>query len=179
MSYVTDPVKIKLLLAKCPTLETLLDNLIIELGVIYKQGTGIICSSDEIMLAMASGAKPISDMPFSPGSGGEKMTDIVTGYQKILDAEYAELLSITRNDIFMLDAVVGKINNSMGRLPAEQREVLYLKYWQERSWQQIADTMRISQGQAKDWHKIAVEEKICKELKININTYNYVMEKAK
>jgi hypothetical protein len=54
-----------------------------------------------------------------------------------------------------------------------------LKYWQQRSWGQIADAMRVSEGQAKRWHKIAVEEHLSKSLKIGYDSYNYVMEKVK
>lgn len=177
--YVTDPAKIKFLLLQCPTLETMLANLIIELEVIYKQGTGIICSSDEIMLAMANGAKPLSDMPFAPSSAGEKLTDIITSYQKILDDEYGIILQSIRNDIFLINSVVEKVNNAIERLPPEQKEIILLKYWQKRSWGQIADTMRISPGQVKDWHKIAVEQHMCKVLKISFDTYNYVIEKVR
>lgn len=178
--YVTDPVKIKLLLTKCPTLETMLVNLIIELQVIYKQGTGIIVSSDEIMQAMAIGSQQISDMPRSTSAApGDKMTNIIESYQKILDDEYGELLKLIRDDIFMIDSVVGKISNAIERLPPEQKEVLTFKYWQNRSWGQIADTMRITEGQAKRLHKIAVVERLCKELNIGLESYEYVMEKAK
>jgi len=177
--YVTDPVKIKLLLSKCPALETMLANLIIELQVIYKQGTGYICSSDEIMEAMANGAKPLSDMPFSHSSAGEKLTDIVTSYQKILDAEYGELLKLIRDDIFMLDSVVGKVDNAIKRLPPEQKQILQLKYWQKRSWKQIADTMRISKRQVEELHKTVVSDQLCKVLQISYDAYDYVMEKVK
>ncbi len=177
--YVTDPVKIKLLLAKIPTLETMLANLIIELEVIYKQGTGIICSSDEIMLAMANGAKPISDMPFSPSSSGEKMTDIIINSQNLLDAEYEDLLKLIRDDIFMIKSVVDKVNNAIEKLPPEQNQILNLKYWQKRSWKQIGDAMRISEGQAKGWHKTAIEEHLRQGLQIGYDAYDYMMEKVK
>lgn len=177
--YVTDPAKIKFLLLQCPTLETMLANLIIELEVIYKQGTGIICSSDEIMMAMANGAKPLSDMPFAPSSSGEKLTDIITSYQKIIDDEYGELLQSIRDDIFLLNSIVEKVNNAIEKLPPEQKEILSLKYWQKRSWGQIADVMRISEGQAKGWHKTAVNEYLCKVLQIDYDTYNYVIEKVR
>jgi len=176
--YVTDPVKIKLLLAKCPTLETILANLKIELEVIYKQGTGIISSSDNIMEAMAIGSQKLSDMPRSAPNPGDKITNIVANYQKILDGEYGKLLNQTRNDIFMIESVVEKITNAIDRLPIEHSKVLRLKYWQLRSWGQIADTMRISEGQAKRYHKIAVEEHLCKVLQVGAETYKYVMEKA-
>lgn len=178
-NYVTDPVKIKLLLAKIPTLETILVNLIIELEVIYKQGTGIICDADEIMLAMAIGAKPLSDMPFSSSSSGEKLTDIIASYQKILDDEYGEVLKLIRDDVFMLNSIVEKVNNAIEKLPPEQKEIVLLKYWQKRSWAQIADTMRISEGQAKRWDKLAIEEHLQKSLQIGYDAYEYVMEKVR
>lgn len=177
--YVTDPAKIKFLLLQCPTLETMLANLIIELEVIYKQGTGIICSSDEIMLAMANGAKPLSDMPFAPSSAGEKLTDIITSYQKILDDEYGIILQSIRNDIFLINSVVEKVNNAIERLPPEQKEIILLKYWQKRSWKQIADTMRMSKRQIEELHRTAVSEHFCKTLKISFDTYNYVIEKVR
>lgn len=177
--YVTDPAKIRELLAKCPALETAMVNLIIELEIIFKQGTGIIGTSDEIMQAMAVGSQKISDMPRSAPIPGDKMNNIIASYQKILDDEYGELLKLVRDDVFMLQSTVGKVRNAIERLSQEQREVLTLKYWQQRSWQQIADTMRISQGQAKDWHKKAIEEQLCKTLKIGIDAYEYVMEKIK
>lgn len=177
--YVTDPAKIKFLLLQCPTLETMLANLIIELEVIYKQGTGIICSSGEIMLAMANGAKPLSDMPFSPSSAGEKLTDIITSYQKILDDEYGIILQSIRSDIFMLNSVVEKINNAVEKLPPEQKEIILLKYWQKRSWKQIADTMRMTKRQIEALHRAAVSEHFCKTLQIGYDTYNYVIEKVR
>ena len=177
--YVTDPVKIKLLLAQCPTLEAMLANLIIELEVIYKQGTGIICTSEEIMEALALSSDRLSDMPRSAPAPGDKMTNIIADYQKILDSEYGELLMIVRDDVFMLDSVIGKINNAMKRLPEEQREILNLKYWKKRSWRQIADTLRISKRQVEEWHRAAVNGQLCKVLQINHDSYNYVMEKVK
>jgi len=177
--YVTDPVKIKLLLAQYPILEAMLANLIIELEVIYKQGTGIICTSEEIMEALAMSSDRLSDMPRSAPAPGDKITNIIADYQKILDSEYGELLMAVRNDVFIISSVVDKIQNAIKRLPDDQKEVLTLKYWQQRSWGQIADAMRVSEGQAKRWHKIAVEEHLRKALKIGYDSYNYVMEKVR
>ena len=177
--YVTDPVKIKLLLAQCPTLEAMLANLIIELEVIHKQGTGIICTSEEIMEALALSSDRLSGMPRSAPNPGDKMTNIVANYQKILDDEYGELLMAIGDDVFMLDSVVRKINNAMKQLPEEQREILNLKYWKKRSWKQITDSMRVSKRQVEEWHRAAVNGQLCKVLQINHDSYNYVMEKVR
>jgi len=157
----------------------MLANLIIELEVIYKQGTGIICTSEEIMEALAMSSDRLSDMPRSLSNPGDKLTNIIADYQKILDSEYGDLLMAIRNDVFMLDSVVRKINNAMKQLPEEQREILSLKYWQKRSWKQIADSMRVSKRQVEEWHRAAVNGQLCKVLQINHDSYNYVMEKVR
>lgn len=176
--YVTDPIKIKELLGQYPMLEALLTNLIIELEVAYKQGTGVICDADEIMLAMANGTKQLIDMPLAPSRGGEKLTDIIVSTTKILDAEYRELLKSLHNDIFIFDTTVKKINAAVNGLPPKQKRILQLRYWQGKTWRQTSDNERITVNRTKEIHRLGIEQ-ICKVLQIDNDTYDYVMGKVR
>ena len=182
MSYVTDPVKIKVLLSKCPSLEAISANLKIEQQLLFKQGTGIVASYEEIMEAMALGCNPITGMPRSAPDPGGKMNGIVANYQKIFDAyqkiagdEYGILLESIKSEIFIIDSVMKKISNAIKKISTEQRDVLTLKYWNKRTGKQIQDATRLSPDQYKSYHRTGIE-RLCAVTNIDIESYNFCME---
>jgi len=175
LKYVTDPVKIRALLSKCPSLEAKLENLTIELQVLYKQGTGIIASSEEIMEIIALGYNTLSNMPHSAPNPGDKMNGIIANYPKVLGAEYDSWMKSVRDDMFLIGSVVKKIDNVIQKLPIEQQEVLSLKYWKKRTWDQIQDSTRLSKKQVKSYHRAGIGE-LCKTLEISVESYDACME---
>lgn len=174
--YVKDPVKIKILLSKSPSLETLLENLLLELQVVFKQGTSIIGTSKEIMEAMAIGCNPLIDMPRSAPRPGDKMANIVQSYQKMIETEYGLLLKEIQDNIFAIEKVVEKVHNAIKRLPIEQREVIDLKYWHKRTWGQMQDALRLSDGQVKAYLRDGIEE-ICRTIEVNLDSYQFCLER--
>jgi len=174
--YIKDPIKIKILLSKSPSLETLLENLLIELQVVFKQGTGIIGTPGEIMEAMAIGSNPLSDMPPTAPDPGAKMTNIVASYQKMINAEYGLLLTGIQDDVFTIEKVLEKIHNAIKRLPIEQKEVIDLKYWHGRTWKQMQDVLRLGRRQVEGYLRDGVEE-ICRVIEINLDSYDYCLER--
>jgi DNA-directed RNA polymerase specialized sigma subunit len=175
--YITDPIKIKLLLFNYPAIETILINSQIELQIVYKQGTGCMCTAEEILESLAMGNTQYSDMPRSESIPGDKATNIIANYQKFIDEEYDLLLKSISDDIFILDSIVKKIYNTITRLPKEQREVLTLKYYDKRTWKQIQDITRFSESQVRGLHKLGIAE-VSKLLEIDTESYAYVMNKV-
>ena len=175
MKYIKDPVKMKILLSKCPLLEAKLANLKINLQVAYKQGTSIIAEPEEIMEAMAL-LNIINGMPRVASIPGDKMNNIVDGYQKILDTEFDELCQGINNEIFVIDSVVRRINNGISKLSEKQKTIIILKYWKMRFWKQIQDTTRFSEKQVKEYHKKGIE-RLCKAAEIDAESYEFCMER--
>lgn len=173
-TLITDPVKIKLLLGKCSSLESKLANLRIRLQVAYKEGTSIIAEPEEILEAMAL-LNVLSDMPHSVSNPGDKMTNIITEYQKFIDTEYGLLLRDIGNAIFIINSVLERINNGISKLSEEQRNIMVLKYWKTRSWKQIQDNTRLSERQVKDYHQTGII-KLCTVLEIDAKSYDFCME---
>ena len=177
MSVITDPAKIRALLAHMPTLEAQVANLRISLQVAYKRGTGIIAEPEEIMEAMAL-LNVISDMPHGSPSPGDKMNNVIDGYQKILDTEFNDLCREINNKIFVFDKVIERIENGMKKLPDEQRDIINLKYWKSRTWKQIQDTTRLSKDQYKFYHRAGIEA-LGKMAEIDAESYEFCMEQLK
>jgi len=120
----------------------------------------------------------ISDMPHSAPSPGDKMNNIIDGYQKILNTEFDLLCKGINNQIFVIDSVINRIGNGISKLSEEQRTVIVLKYWEMRFWKQIQDSTRFSEKQIKSYHRTGIE-KLCAVTNIDIESYDFCMEQLK
>lgn len=176
--YITDPVKIRLLLAKYPLLKVLLGNLKIELQTAYRQGTGMIGTPEEIMEAMAIGSKPYSDMPHVAPTPGDSMTVIVQNYPKVMEKELKALLETIEKEIANIEDVVKKIDIAMSNTllnKNQRREIITQKYFYGASWKEIENKLNITSKQSKTEHRAAIEQ-LCLSIKISAESYAFVME---
>lgn len=179
MTYIGYP-QTEELLQKRTKLRTFLSGSVIELRTKYVQGSEFMGSKEEILYALAVCNHVLSDMPFGGHQNpGDKVVGILASYEQNIAEEYVATMKEIVNEITIVGAVVDTLQKALYELSQEEQDLLRTKYQEKKTWKEIANSLDITEGNAKRKRAQAIESMLAGKLKITLEQYQFCMDKIK
>lgn len=162
------------LLPKYPALKALLLSYQIDLEQIYYGEPAPGLQEEEVLYALYF-ARELTDMPRSAPNPGDKMTNIITAKDKIMQDEYPKGLV---EAIKIIGPVVKKIAIALASLPPEERMIIELRHFEGKSWLDIEEIVHLTPTRLGQIRKEAVE-KMLPVLRITPEQYKFCAERTR
>jgi predicted DNA-binding protein (UPF0251 family) len=160
------------LLRKLPRLRTLLSGLENELRTLYVQGNEFMGSKEEILYSLAICNRVLTDMPFGSPSPGDKVNNIIANYEKDLARELRDTGKEISDEIILVSGAIKVIQDALFNLTTEEKEILRLKYMENKTWKELVRAFDIDEGTLKHKRRRAIEKMVeGGQLKIKTDQY--------
>ncbi|MDU5081227.1 hypothetical protein [uncultured Tissierella sp.] len=112
------------------------------------------------------------------GHISDKTASTALNYRKKLEQENNQLLYKLREELFILQMVLDKINIGFRALPGEAREVIMYKYFEDLTWGDIEHKLYITKHRGTNIRKKGIE-RLCAICRITIKQYEEIMKLLK
>lgn len=119
----------------------------LSLDVELQRCKNFVNDEDNIVIeGMTFGNCRLSDMPFAnTNETSDKTADIALNYEKLINNESKEakkaIKQITK-EMYCIEIVIDKIEIGLNCIGRVQQEVLKLKYWENKTWDEIMEYLK-------------------------------------
>lgn len=168
--------QVEVLLQKLPRLRILLSGLEIELRTLYIQGNEFAGTKEEVLYSLAICNRVLTDMPFCESSPGDKEVALLESYQKNIAHELRDIAREIHEEIIAISSVVDALQRALSQLSQADRDLLKDKYWEGKTWGEIAGTRHATEGNMKHRRRTAIEKIVeGKQFKVTVDQYKFCM----
>ena len=177
MTYIAYP-QAEELLKKLPRLRTLLSGLENELRTLYVQGIDFTGSKEEILYSLVVCNHVLSDMPFGGHANpGDKINSIIADYEGNMARELRDTGKEINDEIILVSGVIKLMQDAVSNLSTEERDILKDKYWENKTWGDMAIKWSTDEGTVKYRRKRAIEKMVeGGQLKITMEQFDFCVK---
>ena len=162
-----------------PLLESYLLSLQEELTLTHLKGRRGMLSDEAIFYALI-GNKPLSDMPRSAPTPGDRMNNIVANKDKVLDHAYDETIIAITDELIRFKELVDKLHFALECLSENQQYIVkwfYTSGTSRKSWKELMADLNLAEATARKERDEAIT-KIITVSRITMWLYQYCAERV-
>ena len=135
--------EMKELLTLVPTLKDIRLSLQAEI----KRNADYISDTDsDVIEGMTFGDCRLSDMPFAnTNETSDKTANIAMNYNKLISGEAKQAKQAIKEiarELYCIEVILDKIEIGLNSLGKVQKEILTLKYWEDKTWDEIIEYLK-------------------------------------